>query len=76
MYPSVVGVEPLEKHKLLVRFDTGESKTFDLSTYLDHGLFAELRDIRLFKQVHVSFDSIEWPNGIDLDPEVLYKEGV
>jgi len=28
----------------------------------------------IFNLVKVSYDSIEWPNGIDLDPEVLYEK--
>src|SRR5690349_4995924 len=39
------------------------------------GVFAEIRDDRqAFEQVRVNDDShtIEWPRGLDLDPEVLY----
>ena len=28
----------------------------------------------MFNTVHVSFDTIEWNNEADLDPEILYKE--
>ena len=33
-----------------------------------------LKDENIFKMVKISFDTIEWPNGIDLDPEVLYEK--
>jgi hypothetical protein len=39
------------------------------------GVFAEIRDDRqTFEQVRVNAEShtIEWPGGLDLDPEVLY----
>ncbi|MDP2366583.1 MAG: DUF2442 domain-containing protein, partial [Ignavibacteria bacterium] len=38
------------------------------------GIFSELKEERLFKSVRVSFDSIEWSNGADLDPEILFNE--
>ena len=31
-------------------------------------------DENLFKTVKVSFDSIEWSNGVDVDPETLYQD--
>ena len=37
------------------------------------GKLFELRDQELFNKVKINFDTIEWPNGIDLDPEFLYK---
>ena len=43
---------------------------------LGKGVFKELKDEKLFKTVKVSFDSIEWANGIDVDPETLYEDGV
>jgi hypothetical protein len=31
-----------------------------------------LKDVRIFNSVRVSFDTIEWENEADLDPEFLY----
>ena len=44
--------------------------------YLDKGIFQELKDENLFKAVKVSFDSIEWPNEADIDPETLYEDSI
>jgi hypothetical protein len=30
--------------------------------------------LSMFNTVHVSFDTVEWNNEADLDPELLYKE--
>lgn len=74
MYIGVKEVKPLNDYKLLLTFDNDEEKIFDMNGYLDHGIFAELKDTKLFNTVHISFDTIEWENGADLDPELLYKE--
>jgi len=44
-----------------------------MKPYLDKGLFKDLKDEKIFKSVRVSFDTIEWSNGLDIDPEFLYK---
>ncbi|XOF33836.1 MAG: DUF2442 domain-containing protein [Candidatus Electrothrix sp. YB6] len=74
MYLSVKNVVPLADYKLLLTFENEEVKIFDLTPYLATGQFSELRDIALFNSVSVSFDSIEWANHLDLDPEFLYKK--
>ncbi|MBI5876450.1 MAG: DUF2442 domain-containing protein [Chloroflexi bacterium] len=40
------------------------------------GVFAPLADTRVFRQVAVDSESgtLVWPNGVDLDPDVLYSE--
>jgi len=76
MYLSVNKVKPLNGYKLELTFENDEIKVFDVTPYLDTGVFAALRYENLFKRVKVSFDTIEWPNGIDLDPEVLYEDSV
>lgn len=76
MYFRVKSVQPLDNYLLRLTFADGTVKIFDMSSYLDHGLFADLRNESMFRSVHVCFDSIEWANGVDICPEVLYKESV
>ena len=75
MYLAVHNVKPLNDYELELTFENNEIKIFDVKPYLDTGLFKELKDKNIFKMVKISFDTIEWPNGIDLDPEVLYEKG-
>jgi len=74
MYLAVKSVKPLDNYKLWLQFENNEEKIFDVSPYLDVGKFSELKDISLFNSVAVSFDSIEWSNHLDLDPEFLYQK--
>ncbi len=76
MYVGVKGVKVLDNYKLKIKFENNEERIFDLKPYLELGKFSELRDLNLFKRVRVVFDTIEWPNGIDLDPEFLYKHSI
>jgi len=76
MYLSVKKVKPLNDYKLELTFENNEKKIFDVKPYLDTGLFKTLKDEKLFKMVKVSYDSIEWPNKVDLDPEVLYEKSI
>ena len=74
MYLSVNKVQPLNDYKLELTFENNETRIFDVNPYLDTGLFKTLKDEKIFKGVRVSYDSIVWPNGVDLDPEVLYEK--
>ncbi len=74
MYLAVKDVEPLEDYYLLLKFENDEERIFDVKPYLEIGKFQELKDINLFKSVKVCFDSIEWANQLDLDPELLYEK--
>lgn len=72
--PKVQGVEALPDHMLRLRFDNGETGMLDVKPYLDFGVFARLRDPAVFAQVVVSFDTVEWPCGVDLDPAFVYDK--
>jgi hypothetical protein len=74
MYLSVKEVKPLSDYLLLLKFENQEEKIFDVKPYLEIGKFQELKDENLFKSVKVCFDSIEWDNQLDLDPELLYQK--
>ena len=76
MYFSGRQVEPKPDYLLVLTFENGEKRQFDMKPYLGIGIFKELRDPERFKTVHVSFNSIEWDNEADFDPEALYDGGL
>ncbi|MGL6169544.1 MAG: DUF2442 domain-containing protein [Fusobacteriaceae bacterium] len=76
MYIGVKKVIALKDYKLQLIFENDETKIFDVSPYLDKGVFKTLKDINIFNSVRVAFDSIEWSNGVDIDPETLYEDSI
>jgi len=76
MYLAVKTVKPINNYNLILTFDNGEKRQFDMKPYLNKGIFQELKDISKFNSVRVSFDTIEWDNEADLDPEILYENSV
>jgi hypothetical protein len=74
MYPSITKVSPKMDYVLKIHFDNGESGTLDMKQFLDFGIFKRLKDHDVFNNVRVSFDTIEWETGIDLDPEFIYEQ--
>jgi hypothetical protein len=76
MYLAVKDVKTIDDYKLILTFEDDSVRIFDMKPLSRKGVFKELKDEKLFKTVKVSFDSIEWANGIDVDPETLYEDGV
>jgi hypothetical protein len=73
MYPGVRTVKATDDHRLIIGFDNGESRVFDVRPLLGVGRFRALAVPQTFKKVRVAFDTVEWENGLDLDPEYLYE---
>jgi hypothetical protein len=69
---SVVRVHPCENYYLELEFDTGEVRLFDVSPYLEMGVFRRLKDQSLFAKAYVAFETVCWPGDIDIAPETLY----
>jgi hypothetical protein len=76
MYYAIIDVKPLENYLLLLTFINGEKRQFDMKPYLDTGIFKELKDVSIFNTVKTCFDTIEWENKADFDPEVLYSKSI
>jgi hypothetical protein len=72
----VRAVEPLHGHTVRVTFTNDEQRDIDVSRYIDAGgVFAPIHDDpTFFRQVHVALGTIAWPNGADIDPDVLYYD--
>jgi len=76
MNPHVIRLTPQPNHCLLLEFDNGEMRLFDLTPWLDKGVFRALRDSPDFSQARVVDGSIEWPGEIDLSYDTLYLRSV
>jgi hypothetical protein len=76
MLKDIVAASPLGNYRLHLRFEDGVEGEVDLANYLTFkGVFEPLRDPACFAQVRVDpeLGSVTWPNGADLDPDVLYS---
>ncbi len=74
--PRLERVVALGDHRVEVTFSDGHAAVVDLRPLLGGRIFEPiLRDLRLFGEVRVSAvgGALEWPNGADLDPEILYQ---
>ncbi|RLA06694.1 MAG: DUF2442 domain-containing protein [Gammaproteobacteria bacterium] len=74
MYLSVTEVHPIENYQLLLKFENNEEKIFDIRPFLEVGKFKELKNEDLFKTARLSFDTVQWANKLDIDPEILYQD--
>lgn len=72
MYHGVKSVKAMEGYRLMIGFDNGEFRCFDVRPLLSLGRFRELASQQVFMKARVAFDTVEWENGLDLDPEYLY----
>jgi len=68
---KIIEAIPHDKYSLTVRLDNGKSGSFDVSPFLNKGIFQELKDIRYFEQVHVRGRSIFWPNDQDFCADTI-----
>jgi len=74
MYPSIKKVTPRDDYTLSIAFENGESGILDIKPILDFGIFQRIKNLDNFRRVHISFDTIQWDCGADLDPEYIYKK--
>ena len=76
MYIAIKEVKPTANYQLLLIFENGEKRQFDMKPYLDYGIFQELKDLKIFNTVKPCFDTIQWANEADFDPEILYQKSI
>ncbi len=77
MNPRVTNVSVVSAHAVELTFTDGSRGVVDLGPRLAGrgGVFEPLQDPAYFARVRVDEDAgtIAWPNGVDLDPDVLYE---
>lgn len=60
---------------LILEFNNGSVKRFDMKSYLDYEVFNPLKDLNYFKRIKIAFGTVQWSNEQDISPETLYLEG-
>lgn len=74
--PRIKEVEVLEDYKLLLIYENGEKRIYDMKPNLKYEAFQKLKDYKLFRKVHAEGETIEWETGEDVSPESLYINSV
>ena len=72
----VVEVESLGDFRLRLTFSDGMVRELDFDGVLVGGVFEPLADPQFFARASVDgvAGTISWPNGVDLDPDVLHGD--
>ena len=67
--------QPLEGHRVKLRFDDGVEGEVSLVALLDQPMFQSLRDPAVFSRLEVRRGrALQWPGGADLCADALYLE--
>lgn len=74
MNPYVKSIKFKDDYCLLLTFENGEKRIFDLKPYFDKPVFARLKNSAVFKTARVVSGSVEWQGEIDLSYDTLYLE--
>ncbi len=72
----VTEVQALAGYRLKVRFRDETQGTVDLSRLVTGsraGVFAVLRDPKLFAQARIECGAVTWPGGLDLAPDAMHE---
>lgn len=70
--PKIDKVEIIEDYKLVLYFETGEKKLYDMKKNFKYECFKNLKNKNIFKTVKAVGETIEWETGEDINPEDLY----
>ncbi len=68
---QVVKLSPKENYLLQVGLSNGKEGVFDVSTWLEMGIFKELKDRDYFRQAKITYGGIAWPNEQDFSADTI-----
>jgi len=74
MNPYVKDIKIINSKNIELLFTNNEKKIFDITPYLEKGVFKKLKNPTIFKTARVVSGSVEWQGEIDLSYDTLYLE--
>lgn len=69
---DVVSVRTEEGYRLVLEFENGEIRRFDMRPYREDKPFDRLKHTPLFDKAFVEHGTVVWPGNIDIAPDTLY----
>jgi len=76
MLLDVVNVQACPDFALMLEFDNGERRLFNMVPYMDQRPWVKLKSDNMFQAVFVENGTVAWPGNVDIDPETLYELSV
>lgn len=76
MLREIINAKALESHRIYLKFRDGAEGTVDFKAIVPFkGVFAPLQDQKIFEKMKLNTElgTIQWENGADLAPEILYE---
>lgn len=75
--PKIIKAEAIEDYKIELIYETGEIKIYDMTKLINSCKFYEkLKDKEKFKKMSILGLSIQWQDGEDIAPELLYNDSI
>lgn len=72
--PKIIKAKAIEDYKIELEYETGEVKIYNMSELLDTCKFYKnLKDKEKFKKISIVGITIQWEDGEDIAPELLYQ---
>ena len=71
---KVISVEPSEYYRLRIILSNNRKGVFDVTPYLDKGIFTELKDEAYFRRVRAAHGGVVWPHEQDFSAETIEHE--
>jgi hypothetical protein len=69
---TIKNIQVTGKNCLWVEFSDGKTKSVDLASFIEKGIFSQLKDPGYFQLVKNNGYFISWPNDQELSADTLY----
>ena len=75
--PKLLEIKPLEEYNIYLLYETGEEKVYNMQELIKEGKFYKnLEDKEKFDKMKIVDITIEWEDGEDIAPEILYNDSI
>lgn len=75
--PRILKVKALDDYKIQLQYETGEVKIYDMAELLNTcEFYKNLKDKEKFKKISIVGLTLQWENGEDIAPELLYNDSI